>query len=75
MNELSNNNLYAAILGSVKTLYKYEIKAFAEFIKTKGNGVTLEALQEYQKHCISQSFKARTINQGHGRENVFQAAS
>jgi site-specific recombinase XerD len=62
MNELQTNNLYKAIMGSVKPLYKYEIKAFAEFLRDKGHGVTLEALQEYQKHCISQSFKSRTIN-------------
>jgi integrase/recombinase XerD len=62
MNNLTTNNLYDAIIKSVKPAYKYEIKAFSEFLRSTGQGVTLEALREYQKYCISQSFRARTVN-------------
>jgi integrase/recombinase XerD len=62
MNDLTTNNLYDAIIGAVKQAYRYEIKAFAEFLKATGHGVSLEALQEDKQHCIDQSFKARTVN-------------
>jgi len=62
MNNLSTNNLYNLIIQTGKHIYRYETKAFAEFLRSTGHGITLEALTEYQKHCIDQSFKARTIN-------------
>ncbi len=62
MNNLSTSNLYDLIIQTGKYIYRYETKAFAEFLKSTGHGITLEALQAYKDHCIEQSFKARTIN-------------